>query len=251
MSNTQSNEEKARDTAYWAQPVSKLRVSDVPAGALNLNVEGRQVVGALQGFGQMWQKTYKVRLSGVAVTPAEVITIWKENFAHFQPPENRFYPSMSGVKPGEIVFIDTLLPAVPGLPGMIPIASGVMVLYVDDESFTVMTPQGFPESGWNTFSAYEEGGSTVAQIQSLCRATDPVYEFGFRFMGGAQKQEETWHYVLKALAAHFDLKGEVQMVKTCVDPKLQWSQARNVWHNAGIRTMLHTPVRFLRKLVKG
>jgi hypothetical protein len=70
-------------------------------------------------------------------------------------------------------------------------------------------------------------------------------------MGGAQKQEETWHYVLKALAAHFGLKGEVQMVKTCVDARLQWSQARNIWYNAGIRTMLHTPVRFLRKLVKG
>jgi len=49
-----------------------LRVSEVPAGAVNLNVEGRRVVGALQGFGQLWQKTYSVRLAGVEVTPEEV-----------------------------------------------------------------------------------------------------------------------------------------------------------------------------------
>ena len=36
---------------------------------MNLNVEGRQVVGPLQGFGQMWQKTYTIRLSGASVSP--------------------------------------------------------------------------------------------------------------------------------------------------------------------------------------
>jgi hypothetical protein len=51
-----------RDTAYWAQQVSTLKAPLVPTGALNLNVEGRQPVGPLQGFGQMWQKTYGVRL---------------------------------------------------------------------------------------------------------------------------------------------------------------------------------------------
>jgi hypothetical protein len=47
-----------------------------------------------------------VRLSGVKLTPAEVMQIWKENFPSFQPPENRFYPTMSGLKPGEVVLID-------------------------------------------------------------------------------------------------------------------------------------------------
>lgn len=244
----ESNEGKPQ-VATWAKPVSKLKVEDVPVGAINLNVEGRQVVSPLQGFGQLWQKTYRVRLSGQSVTPAEVMKVWKESFAKFQPPENRFYPSMAGVQPGEIVFIDTNLPAVPGLPGLIPMASGVMILYADDVSFTVMTPEGFPESGWNTFSTYEEDGATIAQVQSLCRATDPIYEFGFRVMGGAQHQEKTWVYVLTSLAKHFGVDGHVQMHKTCLDPKMQWSQARNVWHNAGIRTMLHTPVRLARKLI--
>ena len=52
-----------------------LHVSQVPAEAVNLNVEGRRVAGALQGFGQLWQKTYKVRLSGAKVGPKEVVRI--------------------------------------------------------------------------------------------------------------------------------------------------------------------------------
>jgi len=34
----------------------------------------------------------------------------------------------------------------------------------------VMTPEGHPESGWNTFSAYEDDdGRVVTQVQSLAR----------------------------------------------------------------------------------
>ena len=34
--------------------------------------------------------------------------------------------------------------------------TGVMVLYADEESFTVMTAEGLPEAGWNTFSSYQD-----------------------------------------------------------------------------------------------
>jgi hypothetical protein len=60
-------ENRPRDAAYWAQKVSALKVVNAPAGALNLNVEGRQAVGPLQGFGPMWQKTYRMRLYGINV----------------------------------------------------------------------------------------------------------------------------------------------------------------------------------------
>jgi hypothetical protein len=53
----------------WAAPVSHLSVSEVPLGATNLNVDGRQPVSPLQGFGQMWQKTFKIRLEGVELAP--------------------------------------------------------------------------------------------------------------------------------------------------------------------------------------
>ena len=231
--------ERADQTA-WAGNVTTLKVSAVPEGAVNLNVEGRRLIGPLQGFGPLWQKTYKVRLSGVDKTPAEVMQVWKERFPEFHPPQNRFYPSMAGIKPGEVVLINA---SVQGLP----VAAGVLVLYADDESFTVMTPEGFPESGWNTFSTYEEDGCTVAQVQSMARSTDPIYEISFRLFA-SKEQEQIWAHVLTQLAAHFGVNGQVQTTKTCLDPKLQWGEVKNVWHNAGARTMIHrvtAPVRWV------
>jgi hypothetical protein len=229
-----------RDAAYWASEVSTLRVSRVPTGAINLNVEGRQVVGPLQGFGQLWERTYRVRLPGVTLTPAEIMEIWKANFPSFTPPNQRFYPVMGKLEPGQLVLIN-------GSAGML-VSTGVMVLYADDESFTLMTPQGHPESGWNTFSVYRaEDDCIVCQIQSLARANDPLYELGFRLMGSGV-QEKIWVYTLTKLAEHFHVNGVVQTYKTCLDPRLQWSQVRNIWQNAAIRTMLYmlsAPLRLL------
>jgi hypothetical protein len=231
-----------RDAAYWAGRVDTLKVAAVPAGAINLNVDGRRVVGPVQGFGQLWQKTYRVRLNGAHVTPQDVVRVWKERFPHFHPPQNRFFPSLLGVAPGEVVLINAVM------PGM-QVSTGVLVLYADDESFTLITPEGHPESGWITFSAYTEAGVTVAQVQSIARANDPLYEFGFRLFG-SRAQEQIWRYVLTSLAAHWNVKADVSLHKTCVDPRCQWRHARNMWHNAAIRSALYTvsaPVRWVRK----
>jgi hypothetical protein len=235
----------ARDAGNWAKPVDKLKVTDTPSGAVNLNVDGKQVVSPLQGFGQLWQKTYRVKLAGAQVTPVEVVAYWKEHLPDLMPAESRFYPSLTGIKPGEVVLINANLPGVP-----VPVSTGVLILYADDESFSVMTPQGHPESGFNTFSAFVEDGVTFAQIQSLARANDPIFEFGFRFMGGSKQQENIWQHVLTALAANFSVTAQVETRKTCVDSRLQWSQAKNVWHNSIIRTTLNAPVRMTRRIVK-
>ncbi len=158
-----------------------LATSDVPAGVVNLNVDGRRVVGPLQGFGPLWQKTYRVPLTGAGVTPTEVVRVWKEHFPEFHPPQNRFYPSLAGVKPGEVLLINA------SMRGM-PVYMGVRVIYADEESFTVMTAEGLPEAGWNTFSAYTDDGHTVAQVQSLARANDPIYEIGFRIVGSTEQE---------------------------------------------------------------
>ena len=42
------------------------------------------------------------------------------------------------------------------LPGGMKVKTGVMVLYADEESFTLMTPEGHMFAGWITFSAYQE-----------------------------------------------------------------------------------------------
>ena len=242
-----------RDAANWAQPISKLKVSDAPTGAIHSNLDGRQVTSPLQGFGRLWRRTYRVRLSGVQTTPAHVVKEWKENLGKFQMPNNHFYPSLAGVKPGEVVFIDSTLPVWPGSPGIVPVSVGVLVLYADDEMFTVMTPEGHPVSGWNTFSAYEEDGSTVAQVQALIRASDPIYEFGYRFMGGEDAEDKVWIGALDALAAHWGVKGQVQVQKSILDPEIQWSEWKNIWRNAAIRTTLYLiawPLRWVSQLFK-
>ncbi len=246
MSETEDKREES-----WARPVGRMKVSHIPHGATNLNVDGRQPMSPLQGFGPLWQKTYRILLRGVEQTPEEVMAVWKENFPKFQPLGNRFYTPVGGVKPGEIIFIQSAVSPKPGLLPGIPVSSGVMVIYNDDTTFTIMTPQGFPESGWNSFSTFADDAGTWAQVQSMARTADPIYEFGFRVMGGSRFQEETWRYVLTSLAAHFGVTGEdVQVTRTCVDPRLQWREARNVWQNAMLRSMAHAPVKAVRTLLR-
>jgi hypothetical protein len=251
--NEKSNDSTSTaQSGQWAQPVDKLHVDVVPPGLTAIAIEGRQPSGALQGFGQLWKKTYKVRLSGVKATPQEVMRVWKAEFPRFQPEGNRFYPPPEGIAPGKVMMIDSPLPVVPpryNKPGVVPMTSGVMILYADDELFSVMTPEGFPVAGWNNFSVYEEDGSVVAQVQSFERASDPIYEFGFVFMGGAKRQEFIWVHVLTALAAEFGVKGQVVASRDCLDPKLQWRYFGKVVHNAGVRTTLYTltaPLRWMR-----
>jgi hypothetical protein len=216
----------------------------VPAGGINLNVEWRVLVGPMQGFRQLWQKTYWLRLAGANVTAQQVIAAWKQNFPKFWPAGNRFYGSLVGIQPGEVAVLNL------AMPGGMPLSTGVMVLYADDVSFTLMTPQGHMESGWITFSAYEQDGVTVAQVESMARANDPMYEMGFMLFAHGT-QEKFWNDTLAALARHFEVNGQVQMRKICVDSRWQWGQARNVWHNAAMRTgvyMALAPVRWLGRL---
>src|SRR5919109_5314654 len=91
-----TNDKQSRDVAYWArQTTTTLQaLPSVPTGALNLNVEGRRVVSPLQGFGQMWQKTYQMRFGQVHVPPRDVIRAWKQNFPKFWPEQGRFFGSL-------------------------------------------------------------------------------------------------------------------------------------------------------------
>lgn len=233
-------ERTPRDAEYWAKSRNVLRVSDVPEGATGINVDGRRAVGPLQGFGKMWQKTYRVGLAGAEATPAQVIARWKERYAEFWPEGNRFYAPLSGIAPGEVALISG------SLPGGVTLSTGVMVLYADEESFSLMTPQGHPFSGWITFSSFEEGGTTVAQAQVLMRANDPLYEMGLRF-GGHRMEDEMWQATLRNVAASFGVSEPVETTVVCVDPKLQWREFRNIWHNAGIRSALHGVTAPLRR----
>src|SRR5438874_10174325 len=235
---------ESRDTAYWAKPVGRLSPSQMPPGALDLNVVGRRMVGPIQGFGQMWQKTFRVGLEGVSVTPAEAIRAWKEHFARFWPTGASFYAPLAGIAPGEVGLL-TLSP----LPGPVRLSTGVLVIYADDESFAFMTPEGHLLAAWITFSAFEEDQVTVVQAQALERANDPLYELGAA-LGGHRMNNIFWEQTLRNLARHFGVEGRVHTRVVCVDPHRQWSKATNIWRNAGVRSGLYaagTPLRWIAR----
>jgi hypothetical protein len=227
----------------WAKGVSRLRVSEVPDGALNLNVDGRRLASPIQGFGKMWQKTYRVRIPSERASATELIVTWKERFPEFWPEGNRFYAPLTGIEPGEVALLNM------SLPGRMKLSTGVMVLYADGESFTLMTPEGHMFAGWITFSAAEVDGDTVAQAQVLMRASDPIFELGLA-LGGHGQEDRFWEATLTALAAHFEHDAEVDTQVVCVDKRRQWSKWGNVWHSAAIRSTLYTigaPARLVRR----
>jgi anti-anti-sigma factor len=232
-----------RDTASWAKPVNRLSVPAMPPEAINRNMNGRSVVGPVDGFGQLWQKKYRLEVTKPGLTPEDIVLALKNNFPRFQPSYNRFYPTEKGIKPNEVVAIDSSTPGG-------PVSTGVMVLYADDRSFTFITPQGHPESGWVTFSAFETNNKVVVQILGLARANDPVYEVAFRAVG-SKMQVKIWTHVLTSLAAYLEIPADITVEPICVDPGMQWKQLGNTWYNAQARTILYMPIFWFKKMTRG
>jgi hypothetical protein len=228
----------------WAKPIRTLDTPAVHPGGAAINVSGRRPTSPIQGFGRMWQKTYRVRLVGADVTVEGVIAVWKQQFGTFWPKGNRFFAPLAGIAPGEVAALDL------GMPGGLKLSTGVLVMYADRESFTLMTPQGHMFAGWITFSAYDDDDRVVcAQAQVLMRASDPLYEVGMT-IGGHTQEDRHWEHTLRQLARHFGVDGEPSTESVCVDKRRQWSNATNVWHNAGIRSGLYlsqAPIRLIRR----
>ncbi len=238
-------EKKSSPSSGWAKPVDKLHVHNAPAHAINLNVDGRSLTGPLRGFGQLWQKTYKVRLEGAPVSPQQVIAEWKANFPRFWPKGNDIYVPLAGIQPGEVGLINLTA------PGGMRLSTGIMVIYTDDVSFSFMTPEGHMFAGMITFSADEAGGITEAQVQVLIRASDPLYEMGCRLGVVHSVEDKFWHGTLLNLAQHFQVNGQkVSQQNTLVDPRLQWKEAGNIWKNAGIRSGLYMPVYLFKRIFR-
>jgi hypothetical protein len=249
------NTSESENFESWANPVQRMTVSEVPAGAKNINLHGKRLATPLKGFGQLFRKTYRIRFENVTVNPAAVVDRWKKNFPVYQPPENKFFPTMAGIRPGEVVFVEGKVPPLPGMKPFLPVASGVMVLYADDTSFSIVTPEGFPEAGYNTWSAYRDNdGVTVAQVQTFARTADPIYEFFYMFLGVTAHQDHIWSYVLERLAESFGVEGKAIVDKEIIDPRYQWNEVFSVYRNAAARTvfyLLGAPIRWItRKLNK-
>ncbi len=226
----------ARDADNWARNADKMATG-------GLNVGGRKLTGPQQGFGQLWQKTYKIPIPGVE--PERVISEWKAHYGEFWPRHSKFNAPVAGIQPGEVG----------GIQSMQVLSTGVMVLFSDSTSFAYMTPEGHPFAGWITFSSYREanpslrGADTVAQVQLLIRANDPLWELAFVF-GMGKGEDLMWQHTLRSLAAHFavDARASASIVK--VDRKRIWANAGNLRKNSAIGSfvnLLGAPARVLRR----
>jgi len=218
------------DAANWAGKVERLEV-EKRAGVRGTNVSGRRLAGPVQGFGKMWQKTFSV--SGLSVTPEYAISEWRAHFPEFWPPGNRFAASLTGISPGEVALLDLSV-------GGTKLSTGVLVLYVDERSFTFMTPQGHMFGGWITFSADNAPDGTRVEAQMLLRASDPIYEVALG-LGGHRKEAAFWRETLTSLAHHLGMENPVvEQSVVCVDSQRQWAKWRNVWYNSAVRSVGQT-----------
>ena len=235
----------SRDAANWARPVDRLSAAGV-AGARDDAVTGKRASGPLQGFDQLWQKSFSVRLDGVDTTPQAVIATWKAHFPEFWPKGQRFYAPLSGIAPGEVALLE--IEPVPGAP--VRLSTGVLVLYADDESFTFMTPEGHTLSAWITFSARRDGDVVVAQAQALERPADPFDEIAYK-LGGNHQNNKFWEATLRNLAIKVGVPVPVVDVQiACIDGNRQWRYWRNVRNSATLRSARRTvtaPIRWISR----
>lgn len=216
-----------RNADNWAKPVDSFQVGAGTGDAPTGNVQGRKVSGPLQGFGQLWQKSYQVSIPGP--TPEEVIALWKARFQDFWYPGNTFYAPPGGIAPGEVAVIS-------GGKGPAKVNTGVRVIYADERSWTYITPEGHPWAGIITFSAHQEGKETVARIHLLVRANDPLYEMSFKIYT-SRMEDKIWTHTLTALAANFGSSESVVTDVALIDRKRQWDRFGNIWKNSAIRTL--------------
>jgi hypothetical protein len=235
-----------RNAGSWAAKVDRLTVTR--RGSRWANVAGRRLTGPVQGFGKMWQKTYRMEV-GTGVSPKSAIATWKEHFAEFWPKGSQFEGPLTGISPGEVALLDV------GIGGGVRLSTGVFVLYADEESFTLMTPQGHMFAGWITFSAERAGNAsdsavsavsaarpTVVQAQLLMRANDPLYELAMT-LGGHRKEDQFWVQTMTALAKYLGVPSATVRARTvCIDPRRQWRNAGSVWQNSMVRSVLQAMI---------
>ena len=228
----------------WARAAGNLIIGDMPAGVMNINVDGRQTTSPVTGFGQLWDKKYRLLLDEATLEPEQIVSLWRDEFPNFWPPGNRFFSSgNSPITPGTAAVLNLTL------PGGVILATGLMVIYADDKSFSFITIQGHVLSGWITFSSFREKSGTIIQVNPIFRASDPLMELGIRF-GAAKQEDQFWHATLGNLARRLGVQGELSQQDVLIDPRIQWCKFGNLWYSAPIRSFLYMPFYMLKRVFK-
>ena len=192
-----------------------------------------KLIGPLEGFGQLWHKTYRLRVDRHAAPPAAAAHLLKTRLPEFWPAGNRLIFPPQGAVPGAVAQI------VLRLAGGVPLRTRAEVIHADSASFTLAALAGHVEAGWIHFGARADGEFAEVQVQSLGRGGDPLYEAGLRLFGHAD-QERFWQTTLERMASHLGEAARVETSKVCVDARVRWVAAKNIWHSAALRTPFHT-----------
>ena len=225
----------------WATSVDRLSLAGIPAGVMNINVDGRRISSPVEGFGRLWEKRYRLCLHDTDLDPRQIISLWRSEFPDFWPKGNYLFPSgNASIAPGTTALLNLTL------PGGLVLATGLMVIYADETSFCFMTAQGHILSGWITFRCFRNNGSTFIEVHPLFRASDPLMELGFR-LGAAAQEDHFWHETLGNLARRLGTHGEVAQQNILVDPNIQWHRFANIRYSAAIRSTLYMPFYLLKK----
>jgi hypothetical protein len=196
-----------------------------------LDLGNQRPTGPDDGFGKLWRKLHQITLTGMDLPPEHLIQTWKQHFGEFWPGQNRFFGPITALEPGELAVISIEMPADTTL------STGVILVDSTPTGFTLITPKGHMLCGWLQFSAVPRGGATVAQVEILIRASDPLFEIGMN-LGGHRRENRFWEQTLRNLAAHFGVRAEPETRVTCEDSHYKWENAKNIWHNGAIRNGL-------------
>lgn len=237
----------------WYRPVDVIECCHVPEEANNLNVHGRKPTSPLQGFGRMWLRSYRIALAVKNTSTHILMDEWKARFGEFWPTGNAIYTPENRIFPGAVGLINLSMPL--GLR----LATGAVVIYEDDTSFTFMTVQGHMFSGFINFNVYEENGIIYAQTQALVRPNDLLYEISFWTEFGPKAEDAFWVKTLENLGQFLDLKyasltsqidHEVKTNARLINSAIQWRFFSNIWYNAGVRSGIHQIVKPFRRINK-
>ncbi len=217
----------------WCSPVTQLDCSALPPHAIAVNTRNRLPLTPFSGYGPLWQRTYRVALPGVDLSPSQVMAAWKANFSGFWPHGNDLLTPGAALQPGMPAVIHL------SLPGGMKVFTGALIMHANADSFSLMTLQGHMFCGWITFSSFVEDGTLFAQTQALLRPADPVFDLSFRLGFGTHAEDAFWHASLLNLAAHLGVTGDVLQTNLLLDKRVQLRHFGNLWYNAGIRSVLY------------
>ena len=226
----------------WAGSIEHITIGDVPALAMNVNVNGRKLTSPVNGFGRLCEKKYRIQIKNADMEPQEIITLWRQEFPDFWPKGNSLFISGGGpIVPGATALLNL------SIGGPLVMATGIFVMYAGENSFCFSTVLGHMLYGWINFSSFREDEKTIIQVHPIFRASDPVMEMGFQ-LGASRQEDQFWHLTLRNLASRLGVECQVEQQNIMIDRHVRWSEAGNVWYCGAIRSSLYMPIYLLKRV---